>query len=529
MAGADGNRDDDRVRPLEPRRAAATAPGRSVEGRPRSKGWLGVAVGVVLLLVFLPAFGFGGTSGDDEVVEAQPDHTTTSAPRTTTTATTTPDPVGPHVTSYGTWSWRRAAGGSPQGGVGVRDGGFVAADGQRLWVSADGVTWDVQAIPKALADRSVRFFEVGLEAWAVARPWFGVGTTEVFRAVEDDWVPAEVPETGAVEIEGVTLEYSPSSPTQLGSTTVVPVDVIAEVPWAEFSGTVATPGDVGDPPGVGPWPDWEGGARGPIRLRHPVSGELITTVGVEAEMGDPTVIEFVDEATAAVIHTVVVPDPGRPAEALLAALLWAKPVSTLLWVGDEAGLDAVSVPWGADGEFAQILAVDGRFIAYVNHVRGVARSGVQVWTSPDGRSWSREPDAAFGGDRVTWVQVQASHGVALALAANEPGGFALWRSLDGLRWEPVDLAVDASSRTELSATPQGWMLIEMTASARLVVWLSSDGRSWEPLPDAAALRLDSMVRSGAFFGWEVAGQTVFVRGIDDRGLPVLFVGRLEEI
>lgn len=52
-------------------------------------------------------------------------------------------------------------------------------------------------------------------------------------------------------------------------------------------------------------------------------------------------------------------------------------------------------------------------------------------------------------------------------------------------------------------------------------------QAWERLPEAAELDSGSVVLAGRFLGWEVAGGAVFVRGVDDLGLPVLYVGRLE--
>ncbi len=70
----------------------------------------------------------------------------------------------------------------------------------------------------------------------------------------------------------------------------------------------------------------------------------------------------------------------------------------------------------------EIVAVDGRFGADRNKARGVARSGGQVWTSSDGRLWSRRPILPSVGDPVTLVRVQQGSAGMPAMADNEPDG-----------------------------------------------------------------------------------------------------------
>lgn len=482
---------------------------------------------MALLLGFLPFFGLGEETAS---TEADRDRTTTTAAPTTTSPssiTTVPDPTGAYETGLGTWTWRRATGDLPEGRLAARDGRFVVANGERLWVSEDGVSWMPESMPDVFGGRAVQFHEVGGESWAFASPSWWSGEAAAFRQVEGQWVPLEIPASSLPETDGISWRYWPAEPAALGGTKVVSMLAVAEVDWSDLYGEFAPPDGLGGVPRMGPRPEWDGGVNDPVQLRHPFSGNLIATLGVNTVDGDPPALEFIDVETEAVVATVAAPLSHMTVADLKRVLLGGEPAQALLWVGSATGFDVVEPPWAAEGGYVQIAAADGRFVAYRNEVRGVARSGVQVWTSRDGRSWSRQPDLAFDGDPVTLVRVRQGPAGVLALANNEPGGFALWASPNGLSWEAGDLDVGGSGWTDVHSTPDGWILLDMAADGQVVIWLSEDGFAWEQLPEAAFLRLDSIARSGGSFGWEVAGDTVFVSGVSDRGIGTRFVGRLD--
>ncbi|MGW3773230.1 hypothetical protein [Actinomadura verrucosospora] len=131
---------------------------------------------------------------------------------------------------------------------------------------------------------------------------------------------------------------------------------------------------------------------------------------------------------------------------------------------------------------------------------GSRPGGGVVWTSEDGRSWKRQPDAAgdvFGpGNRVTRV-IRTDKGYLAIGEHSRKGDFsdsvpATWLSSDGRAWdaltgEQVGIAIRGKVVLEQAASSRGAVLLQSAhtpkagASSFRRAWRSTDGgRTWAP-------------------------------------------------
>ncbi len=154
--------------------------------------------------------------------------------------------------------------------------------------------------------------------------------------------------------------------------------------------------------------------------------------------------------------------------------------------GEPGGGDTPRVVAGADGSWVAL---------------GGSHAGTAVWTSRDGKSWVRQPDAmgaAFGRDKITRVARTGSGFVAVG-DTSQKGDYSdavpvVWLSEDGRHWErlgndqlkmslpggPLSLIDVAASGNTVIA--YGWTSDAKGRVVRDGVWRSADGgRSWKPV------------------------------------------------
>jgi hypothetical protein len=151
--------------------------------------------------------------------------------------------------------------------------------------------------------------------------------------------------------------------------------------------------------------------------------------------------------------------------------------------------------------------------------------GTAIWTSPDGRSWTRRRDdqAPPRGVRLHDItRTAAGSWIAIARGEFSEGddGLArqavtdgIWRSDDGLRWAPIEGSpLDLG---QLIATPDGLAALGRRADPGggedvPVIWRSADGTAWTSaaLPPPAGLpagtTLDAGVLAWSSAGWLIA-------------------------
>ena len=148
---------------------------------------------------------------------------------------------------------------------------------------------------------------------------------------------------------------------------------------------------------------------------------------------------------------------------------------------------------------------------------GTASTGPAVWTSSDGRAWTRVPTA----------QTSAS-GRMLDVAAGGPGFVAVgsdgtraacWTSTDGRVWQeqPPSTALDNASMTRVVATGTVLIALGESSAGDGVAWTSSDGSSWT--------RLDTggLFARAKILAFETLGSRWMLFGEDDSGRTIVAV------
>jgi hypothetical protein len=127
-----------------------------------------------------------------------------------------------------------------------------------------------------------------------------------------------------------------------------------------------------------------------------------------------------------------------------------------------------------------------------------------VWLSPDGRRWTRVPDAGtFADARVYAIGADGSGLVAVGRAGPSGGSGpgVVWMSSDGRSWTrvPGQAAFDQASMRTVAAVP-GIGLVAGGTDARqttALAWTSADGRTWARIPLGGASGLGSRVTVAA--------------------------------
>lgn len=100
--------------------------------------------------------------------------------------------------------------------------------------------------------------------------------------------------------------------------------------------------------------------------------------------------------------------------------------------------------------------------------------GNGVWFSSDGNDWSRVPDLAIEGD-LSYIAVAAASQRGFLVAVNEE----LFFSGNGRAWTQVDAPFSGSGLVRVAANDDAFFATLDRSSG---VWRSTDGLAWEPLP-----------------------------------------------
>ena len=115
-----------------------------------------------------------------------------------------------------------------------------------------------------------------------------------------------------------------------------------------------------------------------------------------------------------------------------------------------------------------------------------------VWTSPDGIGWSRVSSEAFGGERNQIMWGVTAGGPGLVAVGAEGFDAAVWHSSDGITWVRVphdEANLGSEGRVVMrSVTVGGPGLVavgaeEIGADSRAAIWTSGDGLSWSRVPN----------------------------------------------
>ncbi len=117
-----------------------------------------------------------------------------------------------------------------------------------------------------------------------------------------------------------------------------------------------------------------------------------------------------------------------------------------------------------------------------------------VWTSPDGRAWTRLPDdpRVFGDSVMQAVAANGSGFVAVGerISASDASSAAAWTSPDGVTWGRATVATpdlprgEEAAMTDVTVIGGRWVAVGFARgdSMRPEVWTSVDGSAWTAIP-----------------------------------------------
>ncbi len=140
-----------------------------------------------------------------------------------------------------------------------------------------------------------------------------------------------------------------------------------------------------------------------------------------------------------------------------------------------------------DGGMDAVAHGEGGLVA-----AGTSKQAAAIWTSPDGLIWSRVPEAAMfkgpstpdGPSPVHTMSVAARDGIIVVmgnLGYGETPAVRAWWSADGKAWAkaPVEKAAEGQVFS-VAATPDRFLATGPSGepSCRGGIWASNDGRAW---------------------------------------------------
>ena len=138
-----------------------------------------------------------------------------------------------------------------------------------------------------------------------------------------------------------------------------------------------------------------------------------------------------------------------------------------------------------------VTAVEDGFVAFgsASTTGGPDPDQVAAWRSADGTSWERADitRGAKSGLGAAARAVSDGPNGPLALGVffgQDVDSHRLWRSDDGISWEPTPLPKGDFLWSTIMATPDEYLLIGQKPGGRSSNWRSVDGLTWERLADS---------------------------------------------
>ena len=143
-----------------------------------------------------------------------------------------------------------------------------------------------------------------------------------------------------------------------------------------------------------------------------------------------------------------------------------------------------------DSAMLDVIATEDGFVATGLASMVSERQGAHLvaWHSPDGLEWQEavvKGQAKSGSQTAIYGLADGPGGtLALGFRGDSIGTQRLWRTDDGLTWEPTELP-EANGHTwnTVVSVPQGYLLLGQSLSGESYNWHSADGLTWRWLRD----------------------------------------------
>ncbi|HEX5828288.1 MAG TPA: hypothetical protein VFY23_12245, partial [Candidatus Limnocylindrales bacterium] len=172
---------------------------------------------------------------------------------------------------------------------------------------------------------------------------------------------------------------------------------------------------------------------------------------------------------------------------------WARATPDSPWQA-APGQPSLRAPAGGTAEMRGVTAWGDGWVAAgsVGAADGSRRPA--IWRSPDGLAWEPVPTVDDATDARTFGVAADDERVVVvgASLADGTGGAITWTSTDGETWARADGGVlDAGPMRAVTAMPGGYVAVgHGIADDRAAAWVSADGLAWEAAPGQEALAND---------------------------------------
>jgi hypothetical protein len=484
--------------------------------RPPRPRWTPVRVAlvaaIVTLILFLPILLWRDSTEspvvDDPVTTVVPGPAT-SVPSTPSTSGSTETDSFESVTSLGTIEWIKVESERRIEPQGVVDGLIHAVEFDADFnvighlQSTDGINWEPTEVPEF--SPWSRVF-VGDETLAPVSPGgfggsFGSSSRQVrfrswgedpeadlamFRQEGSEWVQVALPATELSPVAGLEIlgPQFQGVAGKDGSNWVAPVLYLVRVPWHEIYGTFPyQPVPEANPTEIGPWPIWNEGLQ-VLEIFQPGvdgmdPGELLASLNVAIAEGDPQTIEFRDEVTGELVHTVEATLPGWTAEEMMAGIRGWGLFDVSFVVSREGELSVVRPPWpmGEEWTLSGIVESSDRYYTHtLTPGDDYAANAIHLWESEDGLDWSEVGLPTLHDGRIDYVTLAGGGDRLFMVIENMGGSGSVWTSTNARDWQEIDPGND-DIFFQPERTDFGWL----SSNAFGAVSLSGDGLTWEQL------------------------------------------------
>lgn len=398
----------------------------------------------------------------------------------------------------------------------------VATRTSRLWLSADGLDWQVAPMPVP-AEGFVGHSVAAGEHWISSSTDLRIWRSSDFAT----WQEVDLAAVRPPAIHGIRWSFGVGGPATLGSTTVVAWSAIGSLALDEHFDVPLRPDqeltvDAGNDPA----------AIGDVR---PVYRRDITinSFGIGSDEGEPNLVQVGSIRVEVADQLVTVIDAERDVvlaevDAMLVGVPAVDLADGLNLYGQTEGpghgalitggtASAITLP---DGD---IWTIRGRFTALADDSNGQ----LVVWTSTDGVDWTSLGPPVFPtatGDLGVLPQATDAEPLTAVARIEKSGAerFELWTSTDGRRWKRLGVLAKDLEMPITPAVSGGFLAI----GGDFRIHVSGTGADWAVVKGLAGVLETVSANGGTHRTWATR-DTIFHMDAPLTGERIMWVMRID--